>query len=332
MPGIVGMANIFNTPNFVGELFAITPSDTPFLSAIGGLSGGAETNATFFTWQAYDLRSPAAARQRLEGGAAPDAENRVQWNMRNVVEIHQEALDISYTRQAATGMYASTGSNNPNAAGISGTDPVVDELGFQTNAQLTQIARDVEVSFLTGMFQEPKDNTQPRKTQGILGAITTNVITNATAAALTETMVLDLLQKTWENGGIAVSDTATLMCNAWQKRMLTTIFITNKNFREQSRTVGGVSVQTIETDFGTLNIMLNRHMPADTIAVLSLEQCTPVFVRVPGKGFLFVEPLSKTGRTTSSRSTARFGLRYGNERTHGKITGLTTGPATGAAA
>jgi hypothetical protein len=30
----------FNLPNFVGELFELTPADTPFLSAIGGLTGG----------------------------------------------------------------------------------------------------------------------------------------------------------------------------------------------------------------------------------------------------------------------------------------------------
>jgi Family of unknown function (DUF5309) len=327
MAGIVGMANTFNTPNYVGELFAITPTDTPFLSAIGGLSGGAETASTVVQWQAYDLRSPDKNRQRLEGAAPPEAENRVRWNVRNVVEVHQESLDISYTRQAATGMYASTGSANPNAAGLAGTNPVADELAWQTDAQLTQIARDIEVSFISGSFQEPADNTQPRRTRGILEAITTNVITNARPAPLTDVMVLDLLQKTWENGGIQVSQTATLMCNAWQKRMLTTLFITDRRYQETSRTVGGVTVQTIETDFGTLNIMLNRHMPADTVAVVSLEQCAPVFLLVPGKGFLFLEPMAKTGANDRWQIYGEVGLKYGNERAHGKITGLATGPA-----
>jgi hypothetical protein len=326
VPGIAGMANTYNTPNYVGELFAITPNDTPFLSAIGGLTGGVEANATFFTWQAFDLRSPDKDRQRLEGAPAPSADNRVRFNFRNVVEIHQEALDISYTRQAANGMFAATGSTHPNGAGLAGSNPVADELGFQTDAQLQQIATDVEVSFISGTFQEPADNTRPRKTRGLLQAITTNVITNANATPLSEAMVLDLMQKVWTNGGIQVSDTATLMCNAWQKRQLTTIFITNKNYREESRTVGGVTVTTIETDFGRLNLMLNRHMPADTVVVTSLEQCAPVFLRVLGKGFLFVEPLSKTGANDAFQIYGEIGLRYGNERTHGKITGLTTGP------
>jgi hypothetical protein len=67
-------------------------------------------------------------------------------------------------------------------------------------------------------------------------------------------------------------------------------------------------------------------MPANTVSVVSLEQCAPVFLRIPGKGFLFVEPLSKTGANDAFQIYGEIGLRYGNERAHGKITGLTTGP------
>src|SRR5690606_41885150 len=56
-----------------------------------------------------------------------------------------------------------------------------------------------------------------------------------------------------------------------------------------------ICVQVIETDFGRLNLMLNRHMPADTVAVVSLEQCAPVYHEIPGKGHFFAEPLALTG-------------------------------------
>src|SRR5690606_8240445 len=101
---------------------------------------------------------------------------------------------------------------------------------------------------------------------------------------------------------------------------LTKIFITDKNYQEQTRSVGGVSVQTIETDFGRLNIMLNRHMPADVLAVVSLDECAPVFLEIPGKGFLFVEPLAKEGASDRNQIYGEIGLEYGNEKAHGKIT------------
>jgi hypothetical protein len=326
MPGITGMITSFNTPNYLGELFGLTPTDTPLLSAIGGLTGGQSTDSTIFTWQTHDLRAPDAARQRLEGADAPPPEARTRLNAFNVVEIHQEALSISYTRQAATGQFASTGSAVPTSVGVTGTNPVGDELTWQSQRAVEQIARDIEQTFISGTYAQPADNATPRRTRGLLQAIATNVITNANPAALTEAMILDLLQMVWTNGGITVSETATLICGAVQKRKLTKIFITDKGYEERTRNVAGVNLQTIETDFGLLNIMLNRYMPADQIAVSSLDELAPVFLRVPGRGFLFAEPLAKTGASDRFQIYGEVGLRYGNERSHGKITNLTTTP------
>ena len=324
MAGITGMGDTFDLPNYVGELFQISPSDTPFLSAIGGLTGGRPADATLFQWQSYDLRSPSATRQRLEGATAPTAEQRVRANIYNVVEIHQESVSISYTKQAATGQYNTTGSSHPGSVGIGGSNPVMDEKAWQIAQHLKQIAMDVEVSFISGTFNNPATNASARRTRGILEAITTNAV-DGLGADLTEDMVLDLMQEIWTAGGIGEQETATLMCNAYQKRQLTDIFITQKNYQEQSRNVGGVKVSTIETDFGTLNIMLNRHFPTDELAVLSLDECAPRFLPIPGKGFLFWEDLAKVGASDESQIYGEIGLEYGLETHHGKITNLSDG-------
>jgi len=323
MPGITGQGTTFNLPNFVGELFSITPADTPFLSAIGGLTGGRPADSTLFQWQSYDLRDADAARQRLEGANAPTAEERVRANITNVVEIHQEAIEISYTKLGATGQYNSTGSSHPGSVGISGSNPVIDEEAWQTEQALKQIARDVNLSFLTGVFANPATNASARKTRGLLEAIVTNVV-DAGNAPLTEDMVLDLVQLIWTAGGLSESETATLICGGSQKRKLTEIFVTGKGYIEQSRTVGGVAVSTILTDFGTLNIMLERAMPVDEIAVASLDECAPRFLPIPGKGFLFVEELARVGAAIRKQIYGEIGLEYGLEQHHGKITNLNT--------
>lgn len=398
MAGITGQATTFNCPNFVGELFAITPTDTPFLSAIGGLTGGKAANATLFQWQGYDLRSPDEARQRVEGAAAPTGGARVRTNVYNVVEIHQETVEVSYTKLAATGQFNSTGAAHAGQAGITGSNPVLDEMDWQVDKELIQIARDVELSFIRGSFANPSTNATPRKTRGIMEATETNVSTQGTligtatieadnetftlaahglangdpvvlasltggavgvftthtlyyvtntatntftlatkpggatvaistdgganvyeATTLTGGMVLDLLQDVWTSGGIQVGETATLMSNATLKRALTKLFITDKGYEETSRNVAGVRVTTIETDFGVLNLMLNRHMPSSALQVVSLEECAPVFLPVPGKGFLFVEPLSKDGASEKNQIYGEIGLEYGNEKAHGKL-------------
>ncbi|WP_432034585.1 SU10 major capsid protein [Streptomyces antibioticus] len=333
MAGITGQGTTFNLPNYVGELFSESPQDTPFLSSIGGLTGGEAVTSTLFQWQGYDLRAASDARQRVEGANAPTAESRVRFSVSNVVEIHQEALEVSYTKQAATGQFNSTGSTHPGSVGISGMNPVMNEVDWQTRQHLIQIARDVEQSFITGTYANPATNADPRKTRGILAAITTNVIDaagvpiddDASGAEEPGYLLLDLLQSVWENGGIQVSETATLMCGAYQKRKITKAFITDRNYQEQSRNVGGVNVTTIETDFGLLNIMLNRYMPTTEIAVVSLEECAPRFLLVPDKGFLFVEPLSKAGAADRYQIYGEIGLKYGNEKAHGKIINLDDG-------
>jgi hypothetical protein len=314
MAGISGLGTTFNLPNYVGELFNVSPEDTPFLSAIGGLTGGVAVNSTVFTWSSYDLRDAASDRQRLEGADAPTAEGRVRAAGSNVLEIHQEQVSVSYTKQAATNQFAGT------APFVGGPNAVVDELAWQLQQEFKQIARDVEKSFISGTYQMPSNNSTARKTRGVLEAIETNVV-DLDDAVLTADDVLDLMQEVWENGGIQEAETRTLMVNAALKRKLSSLFITDKDYQEATRNVGGVNLQTIETDFGRTNILLSRYVPSDTIIVASVEECAPCFMEIPGKGHFFAEPLAKTGASEKVQIYGEIGLRYGNERKHGKIIG-----------
>ena len=314
MAGITGLGTTFNLPNYVGELFNASPEDTPLLSAIGGLTGGESVGATLFEWQGYDLRDASDARQRLEGADAGEGEQRVRYNASNVLEIHQEAVEISYTKQGANRQIGA----GADAVNIGTTVIPANELAWQLEQQFKQIARDVEKTFITGTYARPADNTAPRKTRGLLEAITTNVATVATE--LTEDAVIDLFQDVWENGGIQEGETRTVIVGAALKRQLTKLFIKDGGYKEATRNVGGVNLQTFETDFGRANIMLDRYMPADKLAVVSLEELRPAFLEIPGKGHFFAEPLAKTGSADKVQIYGEIGLQYGHEARHGKLT------------
>ncbi|GMA26193.1 hypothetical protein GCM10025864_39520 [Luteimicrobium album] len=131
----------------------------PLLSSIGGLTGGESVGSVLFEWQGYDLRDAEDDRQRLEGADAPDGEERVRYNASNVLEVHQEAVNISYTKQ---------GANRQRGAGATaitvGTTVVpADELAWQLQQQFKQIARDVEKTFITGTYARPAGNTAPAR-------------------------------------------------------------------------------------------------------------------------------------------------------------------------
>lgn len=324
MPGIVGQGTTYNLPNYVGELFNASPEDTPLLSAIGGLTGGRSTaGAKLFEWQGYDLRDADEDRQRLEGADAPTGEARVRYSASNVVEIHQEAVELSYTRQATNGQR--TVDAGVTTVTVGSTVIPASELAWQLDQQFKQIARDVEKTFIVGEYQNPTDNTQPRKTRGLLQAITTNVVALEAAAGeplssvVDEEVILDLFQDVWDNGGIQEGETRTVIVGAAFKRLLTKIFIKDKGYEESTRNVGGVSLQTFETDFGRASIMLDRYAPAGTLVVASLEELAPRFLEIPGKGHFFAEPLAKTGASDKVQIYGEIGLEYGNERKHGKL-------------
>jgi hypothetical protein len=316
MPGITGMGTTFNLPNFVGDLFSISTEDTPLLSAIGGLTGGRPANDKTFEWEFYDLRDAEDDRQKVEGANAPTAEERVRGNAENVLEIHQEAVDISYTRLGvgARGGYDTT---------ARGTSAVVDEMRWQMDQQIKQVARDVELSFITGTFAKPATNASPRKTRGLLQAIQTNV-RDLNGSVPDEEDINDLFQIAYDNGGLQEGETRTLIVGTAAKRLLSKIYVTDKGLEPLSRNVGGVNLQVIETDFGRANIMINRYMPVGSLVAASLEELAPRFLTIPGKGHFFWEPLAKIGASDRSQLYGEIGLEYGNERKHAKMVDFTT--------
>jgi len=388
MSGITGLGTTFNLPNYHGELFAISPTDTPLLSASGGLSGGGQVSDTLVEWQSYDLRD-AAIRARLEGADAPTAESRVRDNVDNRLQIFQEAVSTSYTKQAATERY--------DALAGGAANPVTNEHSWQVMQSLKQVARDVNYCFWNAKRNDPADNTTARQMAGLISVISSNaqvkkaLIADASAATDTITVTHDLvaddkvvftdvgasttivpgraywvksvtgttsfkiaatqggtaitvgtatvdfyplkaantvavddvnglLQSVFDNGGIAEQGTAALFVPSGQKRRLSAAYADaygKANLMNDTRNVGGLSLEQIVTDFGTLNLAVDRDLPADAIAVVSLEQLQPVFLNIPGKGVLFEEELAKTGSADKTQVYGEIGLKYGNERAHG---------------
>jgi hypothetical protein len=313
---VSGQGTTFNLPNYTGNLFRIAPSDTPFLSAIGGLTGGKGTNSVEFEWQTEDLESTSANNSKVEGAAAPTASGVSRSAVSNVVEIHQEAVEVSYTKQAATGLHS--GINNE------ASNPVRDELAHQIDLKLRKIAVDVEKSFLTGAYAKPGTNATARTTRGVLTAVTTNVFANGgTGRALTKAIVDDALQNMFTNGATLDMDRTVLMLGPAQKVALSNLYSTaTLNQPTMTRNIGGVAIDTVVTDFGTFGVMLNRWFPAGQIGVVDLSVCAPVFLTIPGKGQLFAEPLAKTGASEKWQVYGEIGLEYGPENYHGLIKDL----------
>ncbi|MFG3586616.1 DUF5309 family protein [Streptomyces sp. NPDC047990] len=317
MGAVSGQGTTYNLPNYHGQLYTVTPTETPFLAAIGGLSGGKRTKSVEFEWQTIDRRTSTANNSVVEGAAAPTGVARSRSAISNVVEIHQSAVEVSYTRQAATGMY---GGINIGAD----DNPVDDELTAQISAELESMAVDVELSFLSGAYQKPANNSTARRTRGLLTAITTNVNANGgTPRALSKAIVDATLSTMFASGAKLPQDSTVLMTGPGQKVNLSNLYTTaTLNQPTMTRNIGGVAVDTLVTDFGTFGVMLNRWMPAGQVAVVDLSVCAPVWLEIPGKGLLFAEPIAKVGASEKWQLYGEVGLEYGAESYHGLIKDL----------
>jgi hypothetical protein len=309
MGAITGQGQSYNLPNYVGELFNVSPTDTPLLSAIGGMTGGKSVTSKQFTWQTTDLAG--ATQTAVVEGADPVMKGRTRSEVTNVAQIMQYGVEVSYTKQAAVG--------NLSGESIIGNQPVQDELAFQLDMTMKTAARDIEHSFIQGTYVADTNITTARKTRGMLAAVTTNEVAGG-AAALTQAKVESALKKMADSG--APFEMPVIFANAFQKQKLSSIYSSALALAPRDRNIGGVNITTIETDFGQVGIVFERHIPADDVLIADLAFLKPVFLDIPGKGHFFVEPLAQTGAAYKYQVYGEVGLEYGPEQFHAKITNL----------
>ena len=318
MAQVTGIGTTWNLPNYAGELFTADPTQTPFLSMIGGLTGGKQTdNFEFSTAVLYDF--PEAAQPEISENAsanAPAASHIARQQEKNVVQIHQEVVDLTYAKQSNLGRMSgiNTAGQKP-AAG--------DEKVWQIQQKLIKIARDVEYSFLCGKYQLADSADKANKTRGMLELCTSDTgnSIDADGDGLSKAMLDQLFREMADNG--AYFGNMVLFCGAYQKQVITELYA--KQFganMHTSQKIGGMNITRIETDFFKMGVVWDRFMPNDSILVADVAHAAPVFQVVPGKGVLFEEQLAKIGASDRVQIYGQIGLAHGPAFLHGAITGL----------
>lgn len=313
---VTGIGTTWNLPNYAGELFTADPTQTPFLSMIGGLTGGKQTdNYEFPTAVLFDY--PAAAQPEISETAsatAPAASAIARSQESNVVQIHQEVIDLTYAKLSNGGRMSGI-----NTAGQSANP--ADEKAWQIQQKLIKIARDVEFSFLRGSYQKSTAANVANKTRGMLELAATVNTVDGVKAAITTDMIKALMLEMADNG--AYFNNMILFAGAKQKQAITSLYEKQLGYNQgAARNVGGMNVTEIETDFCKLGIVWDRFMPDDSILIADVAHIAPVFQAVPGKGVLFEEELAKVGASDRIQIYGQIGLAHGPAFLHGSITNL----------
>ena len=312
MANVNGTGTVFNLPNFAGQLYTSTPSVTPLLNLIRGNTVKTD-NFQFSTGVEYS--HAAASQPTISENAsltAPTAVSYVRSQTTNVTQIFHEKVSVTYAKQSSGGRLSGVASSlDGNCA--------PNELDFQTARAIEKMARDVEYTFINGVYQLASSSSQANKTRGMLEAAGT--VINCNNAVLTQDF-LNAAYKAAYDAGADFTD-MVLICNSAVKQYLSTIYAAQGGFNlPESRNAGGVNLTFIETDFGPLRIMLNRFMPAGVLLGADISCIRPVEQDVPDKGNFFREPLSKTGAAEEYQIFGQIGLDHGPAWKHFKITNI----------
>lgn len=313
---VTGTGNTFNLPNYVGELFTCSPTKTPLLSMIGGLTGGLKTeNDEFSTGVLYefpDASQPEISEATSEKAPVATALGREQKT--NVTQIFHETISMTYAKQANRGKLSGL-----NTAGQSANP--ANDFDWQVARRLEKVARDVEYTFINGTYQKATNENEANKTRGMLELCSGGTTIAAAGAALS----LDLLKALYKEMADAGAsfDNMVLFCNSFQKQSVTALYEKQLGYNTPAaRSVGGMNITEIENDFFKMGICYDPFMPADGILIADIAAIAPVFQDVPNKGVLFLEDLAKEGASDRKQLYGEIGLAHGPAFLHASITGL----------
>lgn len=305
-----------NLLNYAGLLFNKGNVRVPFSTMIGArqkIANAAEFLTSLSVTSQGGVSQPAITE--TASLTAPAKQFRARSQAKNVCQIFMKAIGQSYASQSNIGALAGLNLANQTA------NPQ-NEMDFQIGLAMTEIARDIEYTFINGVYQLGGYDDVANKTRGMLAAIETNIVA-AGGAGLGLWLVAEAIRMVYEANGdpsqlvLMVDATGLFQINADAKDNDLTIV-------PNGRDVNGIAISTLITPMGEIGIKLGECLPAGTALVVNPVVCAPVHQPVPGKGNFFREPLAKTGAQDAEQIYGQLGLDYGAEWYHAKITGLST--------
>ena len=288
---------------------------------IGGLQGGTIRTVGDFEFTLAQPWSLDAAAQpaisETDSLSAPNPNTYVRTQDRNTVQIFHKQVSISYAKQSVVGQVrvdeiSTLGYGHGDQTQ---TQPITNEKDFQIDANMRQLALDVDYTFLNGTYQQATSVGTAAKCRGIITACLTNTV-DASGANLSKTLIDTLLREMAASGASFIN--TVILCNALQKQRISNIY----GYAPEDRNVGGVNIKQIETDFAVIGVVWAPNVPAATLLISDVAFCSPVFLPVPEKGVLFYEELNRTGASEKGQVYGQIGLDYGPEEMHGTITNL----------
>ena len=300
-------------------IYNIAPTETPVVSSIGKT----KATATFHEWQTDDLAAASAAGL-IEGADASGASDTPTVRVGNRTQIQGKTVHISGTLDAVDKAGRKT------------------ETAYQLAKAGQELKRDMEKTILGNVAQS---NGTAGSAARLLGSIQTWLGTNfvtmtdgvapvgsngtairtkgATASAFTEAKLKECVKSCFENGG----NPTILVVPPTQKQVVSGFpGIAEQRYAaptsgKQTTIMGAADVYL--SDFGTLSVVPDRFMTADTSP--AAEQALvldPSMAAIATLRPFQSNLLAKSGDSEKHQMLVEYTLQVSNEKAHGIVADL----------
>jgi hypothetical protein len=302
---------IGNREDLSDEVWKISPTETPFFSAIDKIG----SKAVNHEWQTVALDAVDPANAQLEGDTIALKALTVTTRLGNIHQISSKAVGVSRTQQAV----------DPAGRG--------NELGFQKMLKGQALKVDID-TILCGVNQAKVTGnaTTARKTASLLSWIKTNTSKAGTSpadpsaadgtgtrtdgtgtlSAFSESRLKTVLSSIYTQGG----KPNLIMTGAFNKQQFSTFTGRSTPMEQATSKKIVAAVDAYESDFGKLKVAPSRNVrPRD---VFVLETAKWAVGHLPGSSMVAFN-LAKVSDTDQAAMLSEFVLEARNEAASGGV-------------
>jgi hypothetical protein len=307
-------ATIGNREDLSDEIWKISPTETPFFSAIEKIG----TKAVNHEWQTQALDAVDTSNAQLEGDVIALNALTATVRLGNIHQISRKAVGVSRTQQVV------------NTAGRG------NELSYQKMLKGQALKIDVD-AIISGTNQAKASGnaTTARTTASVLSWIKTNTNkgtagspadpsaadgtgtrTDGTQRAFREDLLKDVLSKCWTQGG----KPNLILTGAFNKQAFSTFTGRSTPMEQATSKKIVAAVDAYESDFGKLKVAPSRNIRSRDVLVL--ETAKWAVGHLPGSAMVAFN-LAKVSDTDQAAMVSEFVLEARNEKASGGIFDLT---------
>ena len=278
----------------------VSPKDSPFFSMISANTGMARKKENVQD----ALTAPNGTNTLVEGDELTNVALADRTFEDNWMQIFKKVFGVSGTQEA-----------------VSKYGGIKSEIQYQLKNKYKELATDVEYEFIQGTSASGATGTA-RTLSGLVEKITTNTATTAitgstwtaTSAAelyAFEELLNDMFDQMFETG--IVADTVLVGGDRKRKISKLTDKVTRNIDAEKKTQINSINVY--DSDFGTVNIILDRYVPDANILGLSIDHFQTSYLR------RFKQtPLAKVSDSTRIAIIGELTLDARTQKAGGKIT------------